>query len=91
MIKKLRQCFIWELQYFMVETLMNVDGTPSILRIETSKEAEDIKIPPFVTVMREVTEDSHYETRTMAAQAYNMPEEDKIKIDALLAEQSQRQ
>ena len=33
-IKKIRQCFIYERQYYMVETFMNVDGEPSILKVE---------------------------------------------------------
>jgi len=36
-LKKVRQCFIYEQQYFMVETFVNVDGAPSLLRIETTK------------------------------------------------------
>jgi hypothetical protein len=40
-IKKLRQCFIYEQQYFMVDTFLNVKGFPfSIMRIETTKEAQ---------------------------------------------------
>lgn len=37
-LKKFRQCFIYEQQYFMVETFLNCDHQPSLLRIETSKE-----------------------------------------------------
>ena len=37
-LKKFRQCFIYEQQYFMVETFLNCDGQPSFLRIETLKE-----------------------------------------------------
>jgi hypothetical protein len=37
-LKKVRQCFIFESQYFLVETFLNVDGQPSFLRIETTKE-----------------------------------------------------
>lgn len=48
----------------MVDTFLNVKGFPfSILRIETTKEAQEIKIPPFVKVLREVTEEDIYETR----------------------------
>lgn len=36
-IRKIRQCFIYESQYFMVECFTNVDGTPSILRIERTR------------------------------------------------------
>lgn len=39
----------------MVETFLNCDGQPSLLRIETSKERSEIQIPSFVQVFKEVT------------------------------------
>ena len=79
-LQKLRQCFIYEQQYFMVESFCNVDGAPSLLRIETTKEGKEIKIPPFVRVLKDVTEDSRYASSTMARHNYKMPEEDKRAI-----------
>jgi hypothetical protein len=38
-VRKIRQCFIFDRQYFMVETFTNVDGSPSILRIETTNDS----------------------------------------------------
>ena len=75
-LKKFRQCFIYEQQYFMVETFCNVDGAPSLLRIETTKEHKEIKIPPFVKVLKEVTEENLYASSTMAQHQYKMPEGD---------------
>ena len=83
-MKKVRQCFIYEQQYFMVDTFLNVDGTPSILRIETTKEAQEIKIPPFVKILREVTNDDGYETRFMADQEYKMAQSDRKEIEEKL-------
>ena len=37
-IMKTRQCFIYERQYFMVETFLNLDKNPSILRVESTSE-----------------------------------------------------
>lgn len=79
-MKKLRQCFIYEQQYFQVDFFLNVDGNPSILRIETTKEAQEIRIPPFLQVLREVTTDKNYETRVMADYRYKMPEADRQGI-----------
>jgi len=79
-LKKLRQCFIYEQQYFMVETFVNVDGSPSLLRIETTKEGKEIKIPPFVRVLRDVTEDNCFASSTMAQHQYKLPEPDKKAI-----------
>ena len=56
-LRKIRQCFIFESQYFMVESFSNVDGSPSLLRIETTDERKKITIPPFLRVLREVTND----------------------------------
>jgi hypothetical protein len=42
----------------MVDTFCNVDGSPQLLRIETMKQEKEIKIPPFVKVLKEVTEDN---------------------------------
>lgn len=64
----------------MVDTFLNVEGTPSIMRIETTKEAQQIMIPPFVRVLREVTEELHYETRTMADENYKLQEKDSKAI-----------
>lgn len=64
----------------MVETFNNVDGAPSLLRIETTKEGKEIKIPPFVKVLRDVTEDSNYASSSMAKHDYKMPEADKRAI-----------
>jgi hypothetical protein len=47
-IRKIRQCFIHERSYFLVESYANVDGQPSILRIETTTEGQKYEIPPFL-------------------------------------------
>jgi CYTH domain-containing protein len=57
----------------MVESFTNIDGSPSILRIETTGEAQRIHIPPFVKVLREVTDDPNYSTSVMASLNYRMP------------------
>ena len=64
----------------MVETFVNVDGAPSLLRIETTKEVKEIKIPPFVKVLKEVTEENLYASSTMSRVGYKMPEADKRAI-----------
>jgi hypothetical protein len=66
----------------MVESFCNVDGIPSLLRIETTKEEKEIKIPPFVKVLKEVTEDNSYASSVMAKHNYKMPENDKKLIIA---------
>jgi CheY-like chemotaxis protein len=41
-------------------------------------------IPPFVTVLKEVTDEEQYETRIMAMLDYKMPEKDKQEIEETL-------
>ena len=50
----------------MLETSTNVDGSPSILRIETTGDENAIKMPPFVKVLKDITDDSDYESKNMA-------------------------
>jgi hypothetical protein len=75
-IKKLRQCFIYERQYYTVETFLNIDPFPSILRVELSKETSKMKVPPYFKIQKEVTNDKEYETWYMADKTYQMPETD---------------
>jgi hypothetical protein len=64
----------------MVESFCNVDGSPSLLRSETTTEGKNIKIPPFVRVLKDVTEDPQYASSTMARHQYKMPEGDRKSI-----------
>lgn len=72
-LKKLRQCFIYDSQYFMVETILNIDDQPSLLRIETSKEKEELSIPSFLSIVREVTMDKDFVGITMSETDWKMP------------------
>jgi len=56
-VRKIRQCFIHERNYYMVESYANIDGCPSILRIETTVEGQKIVVPDFIQVLRDVTND----------------------------------
>lgn len=72
-LKKLRQCFIYDSQYFLVETFLNVDDQPSLLRIETSKEHKELKIPSFLEIVREVTMDNDFVGIKMSEMEWKMP------------------
>ena len=75
-----RQCFIFEQQYMMVDTYLNVDQQVSLLRIETSKEQSELKIPSFVKILKEVTKDDHYASSSIAVKGWKMRVEDKKEI-----------
>lgn len=60
-----------------------------MLRVEWTKDGKKMKLPPFVKVVREVTEDIAYEAWRMATNNYKMPEADVIAIqDCLLNEKA---
>lgn len=44
-------------------------------------------LPPFVKVMREVTNEEFYHTKFMASISYKMPESDKLDIQHRLAKE----
>lgn len=79
-LKKVRQCFMYDNQYFMVETFLNVEDQPSFLRIETANEFKQIRIPEFLKVVREVTFEVNYNSINMAKKDYRMVESDKKTI-----------
>lgn len=64
----------------MVETFLNIDGKVNLLRIETSKEQKNLKIPEFLSVIREVTHDENYVSSKMADVNYKMPLSDKKAV-----------
>jgi len=73
----------------MVESFANIDGCPSILRIETTGYDSlntSIMMPPFLKVLREVTDDLSYETKKMSETGYKMPMEDKEEMIEILNE-----
>lgn len=86
-LQKFRQCFTYEGQYFMVETLLNVDQQPSLLRAETSKAHADLQIPDFVKVLREVTQDDHYASGSIAKIGWKMTDEDRKAIRSAASQQ----
>lgn len=76
-VKKFRQCFIADGQYYIVETFLNVDQQPSILRIETCESSTPVNMPKFLRVLRDVTMDNNYSRNELCRTGWRMPEADK--------------
>jgi len=49
-IEKIRHCFIYKNQNFVVDVFKNIEGCPVVLRIETDNKADEVSIPPFVRI-----------------------------------------
>ena len=64
----------------MVETFLNIEPNPSILRVETTTENQKTKLPPFLPIVREVTNEKEYETWFRARQEWSMPIADVEEI-----------
>lgn len=72
-IKKQRCCFIWQEQYFELDFFQEPRGDQcpleedeSLLEIELTEENKKVSIPPFLKVIREVTEDKQFSNREIA-------------------------
>ena len=67
----LRTSFIYEKQYFQMETCTNIPGGPTFLRLENHQNG-DVKIPPFVRILHDVTGDDYYATKRIARPGFKM-------------------
>ena len=70
----LRTSFMYESQYFQIETYTNVDSYPTFLRVETTIDSDqgDVKIPPFLKIKSEITDDCKYASRNLACKGFKM-------------------
>lgn len=66
-IRKNRYCFLWQNQYFEFDEFIEPRKGLYILEIELTEENERVVIPDFVSVIREVTDDSGYSNYEIAS------------------------
>ncbi len=71
-IKKTRYCFMWENQYFELD-IYPFWLDKAIIEVELTEENQEVKIPNFISVIKEVTEDDRYKNYGIARG--NLPEE----------------
>lgn len=65
MVLKRRYSFAWEHQYFQLDRLES--PMPLVLlEVELTEERQEILLPPFVKVIKEVTDDPNYTNRAIA-------------------------
>jgi CYTH domain-containing protein/predicted ATPase len=68
-VRKRRTCFVWEGQYFELDTYTEFDclGQPlTVLEIEVEDLGADVQLPPFVKIEREVTGEKAFSNRELA-------------------------
>lgn len=64
-IKKRRRCFVWRELYFELDEFLDPSGL-WLLEIELTKQRQKVILPPFLDVVREVTEDRSYSNYQLA-------------------------
>ena len=64
-IKKRRYCFVYENQYFEMD-IYPFSQTEAILEIELSGKDDTVKLPEFIDVIADVTEDERYKNHSIA-------------------------
>jgi len=70
-IKKNRFCFVWKNQYFELDVFTEPEWTEGlfILEIELTEENDEVIIPPFLKVNREVTNEQAYSNFSLATES----------------------
>ena len=79
-LKKKRLCFLYNKSNIVIDTYVDVDGKPSILRILQEKGCKEQSLPSFVKIVREITDESDYGNYPLAKPDWKMPEKDKALI-----------
>lgn len=65
-IEKRRSCFLYENQYFELDTFLNPQVDFTLLEIEDAENPEAVHFPPFIKVLRDVTDDPMYHNSHIA-------------------------
>ena len=65
-IHKKRCCFLWENQYFELDTFLTPRLPYCMMEIEDAESPEDVSFPPFIRVVRDVTGNPAYSNSNIA-------------------------
>ncbi len=71
-IKKTRHCFLYQGQFFELD-IYEFWNDRATLEIELNSEEEEVNLPPFIEVIKEVTDDNRYKNRSLS---YHVVEEE---------------
>jgi CYTH domain-containing protein len=65
-VLKDRYCFLYEGQYFELDDFLPMKRNICMLEVELSDEAAEVRLPPWINVIKEVTDDPAYSNREIA-------------------------
>jgi hypothetical protein len=80
-LSKIRQCFLWKNLYFKIDTYTNIDHKPSILIVQIEPNAEELATPPFIQILREITDEATYSISKMLDNGWKMEEKDILALE----------
>lgn len=75
-IKKQRTCFLWNDQYFELDYFLSPRQRLWLLEAEIESDEEELNLPPFITIEREVTDDTQYYNSEIAKTDLQFPQRD---------------
>lgn len=65
-VKKKRTCFLWENQYFELDLFLSPHEGLVLLEAEIEEDDAEVKLPPFLKIEREVTNEPEYANANIA-------------------------
>lgn len=65
-IHKKRECFLWKDRYYELDVFISPFNNVSILELEFDEDNQEVEIPPWITIEKEVTDDPSYSNAEMA-------------------------
>lgn len=68
-IRKQRWCFAWHNQYFELDLIPHQGGTLYMLELELTEQNQKVTLPPFLSVVKEVTDDPAYSNYALSKAA----------------------
>lgn len=75
-LKKIRQSFILNKQFMVIDTIFIKEGPISILWIESEKNKKEIEFPEWIQVVWDVTDEEEYDTWHLAKKDYVLNQKD---------------
>jgi predicted ATPase len=80
-LKRLRQCFVYDGIYMMLDTFLNVGNGMNVLRIETDSPVSEINIPDCFKSIKEVTDDSYSTEKLSKVTWYESSKTKEISLE----------
>jgi len=65
-VRKQRYCFVYENQYFELDAVIEPKLKYCLLELELAEPGQDIKLPPFLNIVREVTGEKEWSNFALA-------------------------